>query len=168
MTQVSFAEEARAFACAAHAGQTDKLGHPYSAHLAHVAAGLRDLGPDHEALGWLHDIVEDCDVTLEHIRVCFGLIIAQGVDAMTRRKGEDYFKDYLPRVLAHPLAVHVKYADSRHNLGKCHLLPPGETRSRLERKYARVLAILEAAEPGLRPKGSAPDLLWSGEAWIEA
>ncbi|HAC63852.1 MAG TPA: (p)ppGpp synthetase, partial [Cyanothece sp. UBA12306] len=55
------------FAYQLHEGQLRKSGEPYIAHPIAVAGLLRDLGGDKSmiAAGFLHDVVEDTDVTLE-------------------------------------------------------------------------------------------------------
>ena len=82
---------AKAWAERYHADQTDKLGVPYIAHVADVAARVSDRGAVIEAIAWLHDLVEDSDVSLDAIAETFGARIAAGVDALTRREGEGYF-----------------------------------------------------------------------------
>lgn len=160
--------QAEALARSAHADQTDKLGHPYVAHVAHVAAQLRRFGPEYEMVGWLHDIVEDCDVTLEEIEQKFGPIVRRGVDAMTRREGERYFQDYLPRVMENQCAIHAKYADSRHNLAKVHLLDDPATRERLSQKYGSVLRRLSQAQSQLARWGDLGPLVFRDGMWTEA
>lgn len=157
----------QSFAEAAHAGQTDKLGIPYTFHIAHVAKGASAFGEEAEAVGWLHDTVEDTSATLNEIERLFGQRIRNGVDAMTKRKGESYFDDYLPRLFDDELAPVVKYFDSRHNLGKTHLLELGETRSRLERKYTTVLSLIETRLPVFQNLGDVPNLFFDGTGWAE-
>ncbi|WP_394253532.1 HD domain-containing protein [Arthrobacter pityocampae] len=60
-------------AASAHDGQSDKAGAPYITHPARVAAAAQDAAPAHlaeeaEAVGWLHDVVEDTSVTIEQLR----------------------------------------------------------------------------------------------------
>jgi hypothetical protein len=101
----------------------------------------------------LHDTVEDTDLTIGKIEALFGDRVADGVVAMTRLPDEDYFTEYLRRLMSNPDAEKVKLADSRHNRGKGHLLarldrPLAE---KLEEKYGRVIEILTGTfEPALR------------------
>ncbi len=60
--------DAHALARLAHEGQTDKLGVAYIEHVEAVAAGLVDFDLDIQIAGMLHDIVEDCDITLDELR----------------------------------------------------------------------------------------------------
>lgn len=159
---------ARAFALEAHKGQVDKLGVPYGAHINHVGESVAQVGPEFEAVGYLHDVVEDCGVSLEEIGDRFGDIVMRGVDAMTRRAGETYTGDYLPRLIRNQIGLVVKYADSRHNYGKIHLLDDGETATRLRRKYEGVFLHLEGVHPQLKRWGDPVDLLFRDDAWRTA
>ena len=57
------------------------------------------MGPEYELVGLFHDLVEDTPCTLDDIRETWGATIADGVAAMTHREDEDYFGEYLPRVM---------------------------------------------------------------------
>lgn len=89
----------RLFAVQARAGQRDKLGYPYPAHVVHIGQCLAQFGQVAEAVCYLHDTVEDCDVTLDAIERKFGCDVCADVDAMTKREGEDYHGAYLDRLL---------------------------------------------------------------------
>ena len=136
---------AEALAMAAHKGQVDKLGVDYIEHVRAVARAVAHLDGDHQIVALLHDSIEDCpdrDVVSDPIiRAGFGDVVADAVDAMTRRAAEDYFADYLPRLLANPIAVQVKRADLAHNRSRLHLLD-AETGARLAAKYEKVARIL--------------------------
>lgn len=129
-------------ALTAHAGQVDKSGEPYIAHVTRVAAAVQ--GPDAVTVALLHDVVEDCDVTNEVIGRAFGSRIARAVDAITKRDGETR-ASYLARVSADPLARIVKLADLADNSAPARLARLDEaTRSRLEEKYAAARAALSS------------------------
>lgn len=74
------------FAFEKHDGQVRKSGEPYVQHLIETAFTLATLqaGPKTIAAGFLHDVVEDCDVKLEEIKNLFGDEIATLVDAVTK------------------------------------------------------------------------------------
>jgi (p)ppGpp synthase/HD superfamily hydrolase len=77
---------ARAFAAAAHGSQTRKYtGEPYIVHPIAVAETLAELGhPDETvAAALLHDVVEDCGVTLATIEAEFGPRVAELVEQVT-------------------------------------------------------------------------------------
>lgn len=63
---------------------------------------------------YLHDVVEDCDVTLEEISLEFGTSVALYVDCLTKRKGESR-EDYLERVCTSPVATLIKLHDATQN-----------------------------------------------------
>ncbi|MGL5074475.1 MAG: HD domain-containing protein, partial [Waterburya sp.] len=74
------------FAYQLHEGQYRKSGEPYIAHPIAVATLLRDLGGDSVtiAAGFLHDVVEDTDVTSEDIEEMFGEQVRQLVEGVTK------------------------------------------------------------------------------------
>lgn len=98
-----------------HANQKDKAGKPYIEHLAFVAHLVSDESDEVIATAWLHDSVEDTPITLGQIIQVFGDRIGASVEAMTKRKGEDYH-DYLQRVKSNEIARKVKIADLTHNM----------------------------------------------------
>lgn len=144
-------DRARALATHMHAGQVDKLGAPYIEHPARVAGRVRAAGDgdDAEVVAWLHDVVEDTDVTLAEIDRDFGPVIARAVDAITRRgsdDGGDEGDGYYRRVADDPLALVVKRHDIDDNTAteRTARLDPA-TRSRLAAKYRHALHVLNDA-----------------------
>ncbi len=74
------------FANEAHEGQTRKFsGEPYINHCVRVALMATEHGLGHIriAAGLLHDVVEDCDVSLDEIAERFGRHVAVSVWALT-------------------------------------------------------------------------------------
>lgn len=73
-----FAQKALDFARAAHAGQKRRSGEDYINHPIKVAETLRQMGMDQQtiAAGFLHDVVDDTNKTLEDIEKEFGKEIA--------------------------------------------------------------------------------------------
>lgn len=80
------------FAKEAHSGQCqkyDKAGVPYIEHCREVAETVREFCLRREldgntsalveATAWLHDAVEDCDVTHKAIEAYFGIVVARWV-----------------------------------------------------------------------------------------
>jgi (p)ppGpp synthase/HD superfamily hydrolase len=85
---MTMVERARVFATAAHAavGQVRKYTfEPYIVHPAEVASIVRSVPHTDEmvAAAWLHDTVEDTDVTIETIRAEFGDKVAELVGWLT-------------------------------------------------------------------------------------
>jgi (p)ppGpp synthase/HD superfamily hydrolase len=134
-----------AIARAAHAGQRDKAGRPYTEHLAAVAEGVRGRGGSDEqiAAAWLHDAVEDDALSEEWLA---GAALPQQVKdmvlAVTKRDGEDLVS-YTRRILDTPGALLIKESDLAHNADPARLavLEPA-TRTRLAEKYAQVRRLL--------------------------
>ncbi len=69
-----------------HSGQTRKSGGPYIAHPLETALFLADLRLDSHTIiaALLHDVVEDCGVTLEEVEGRFGPESAKLVDGVTK------------------------------------------------------------------------------------
>ena len=81
MTGEQMLEKAKALALQKHEGQ-GYGGKPYSFHLERVAEILTEYGftaPEQLVVGWLHDIVEDTDVTCVALEVEFDLELARAV-----------------------------------------------------------------------------------------
>ena len=85
---MTMAERARVFATAAHAavGQVRKYTfEPYIVHPAEVAMIVAEAGGTEAmvAAAWLHDTVEDTDVTIDVVRAEFGDEVAELVEWLT-------------------------------------------------------------------------------------
>lgn len=136
---------ARTLAMSAHHGQVDKIGEPYIGHPARIAAAVRSDGysDEVEAVAWLHDVVEDTPVTLDHLRrYGFTPAVVGAVDAISKRKGEG-FEAYYERVKADPIALVVKWHDVADNADPARLAKVApDTRERLRAKYERAREVL--------------------------
>ena len=77
---------AYAYADECHSGQMRKSGEPYIAHPLETALYLADLRLDAHTIvaALLHDVVEDCGVTLEEVEERFGPESAKLVDGVTK------------------------------------------------------------------------------------
>ncbi|TNE83942.1 MAG: HD domain-containing protein [Deltaproteobacteria bacterium] len=117
--------EIAAFAIRAHGGQ--RYGErPYLAHLMTVAENLRRYGiddPELIAAAWLHDTVEDTDVSVSQIASAYGERVAAVVSAVTTSTEGATRKERMattyPRIAATPGAVLVKLADRIANVEAC-------------------------------------------------
>ena len=143
---------AKEIALRVHGDLLDKNDYPYMAHIFDVALRVAHLGESYEIVGLLHDAIEDAEPEdfrreiTELIENNFSKEVILAINAMSKRKGEDYFEDYLPRLKANKIATQVKIADSSHNLSKAHLLDeiPQE---KFRTKYIKVLN--ELGEDGM-------------------
>jgi len=105
---------ARLLSAVIHSGQLDKGGVPYYKHPEWVAE--RCEGEEAKILAYLHDTIEDAPriMSVDKARRLFGDIVADALDAITRRPGESYTA-YLERVKENPTATQVKLIDLVHN-----------------------------------------------------
>ncbi|MGK7878644.1 MAG: bifunctional (p)ppGpp synthetase/guanosine-3',5'-bis(diphosphate) 3'-pyrophosphohydrolase [Crocosphaera sp.] len=128
------------FAYQLHEGQTRKSGEPYIAHPVAVATILRDLGGDKAmiAAGFLHDVVEDTDVTVEEIEQRFGQEVALLVEGVTKlskfnfsNKTEQQAENFRRMFLAMAKDIRVivvKLSDRLHNMRTLEPLRPEKQR----------------------------------------
>lgn len=126
------------FACEKHAGIFRKSGEPYIHHLIEVAYILARLqgGPSTIAAGFLHDVVEDTDVTVEDLEKRFNPDIASLVESLTNiqrlklshRKPEDFAAEDHRKIflgMARDIRVIIiKLADRLHNMRTLDSLSP--------------------------------------------
>lgn len=110
--------KAKQFAIVKHAGQM--YGNvPYSYHLDAVVENVRILMRWHPQLhiyicvAWLHDVMEDCGVTLQELVDLFGSEIATAVQDLTK---DGNYLDYIQGCIENPIARQVKICDTMANL----------------------------------------------------
>lgn len=126
--------KATMFAQKAHMGQERKYtGEPYMMHPMAVAETLmKHFGykknPEMIASALLHDVVEDCDVTLEDIQAEFGLRVARLVQGMTKvTNPEEHGNRKARKAIEQERLANeeadvqtIKYADLMHNAISIH------------------------------------------------
>jgi (p)ppGpp synthase/HD superfamily hydrolase len=137
---MSTLERAIALAARAHEGQTDKAGAPYILHPLRMMLRLET--PEERIVATLHDVVEDCGVTLDQLRAeGFSEAVIDGVDAVTRRESESY-EEFVLRAKANLIGRQVKLVDLEDNCDVSRLREVTERDlARLE-KYKRAIAVL--------------------------
>ena len=115
-------ERASEFAKRAHAGQKYGGGDFWTMHLARVVETLKSFGEDNPILlaaAWLHDTVEDTDVTIDDIRREFGDDVADLVWRLTDEEGrnrkERHHLTHM-KIRGRSDAVRVKLADRIANV----------------------------------------------------
>ncbi|GAA1830040.1 hypothetical protein GCM10009750_12220 [Agromyces salentinus] len=138
---------AQGIAFVAHRNQTDKLGAPYIDHPGRVAESFDPaVHPLETAVAWLHDVLEDTDLSAETLREA-GVApeVIEAVQVLTRTPGMPD-ADYYARIRVHAVARSVKLADIADNTAPWRVRKlDHETQSRLAEKYARARAALGAA-----------------------
>ena len=141
------------FAYQLHEGQYRASGEPYIIHPIAVADLLRDIGASAGviAAGFLHDVVEDTDVTPEEIEEHFGAEVRALVEGVTKLGGIHFTNkteaqaENLRRMFLAMASdirvVLVKLADRLHNMRTLGSLKP-EKQQRIARETREIYAPL--------------------------
>lgn len=126
--------KAYVYASKVHKGQTRKSGEAYISHPQAVASLLVDLKLDIPSIatGFLHDTVEDTQVTLDEIRDLFGDEVAFLVDGVTKigkisfssraEHQAENFRKMLVAMAKDIRVILIKLADRLHNMRTLHHL----------------------------------------------
>ncbi len=129
----------------AHLGQVDKLGVAYIEHPRRVSERFdAELQPLEAAAAWLHDVIEDTDVSAtDLLDVGIPAEVVTAVELLSKNPDEPTLDDYYARIRLNPIALAVKTADIADNTdpARTAALEP-ETRERLATKYAKARALL--------------------------
>lgn len=135
-------ERAIAIAATAHAGQVDKGGAPYILHPLKVMLRMSSL--EERIVAVLHDVVEDCGISLEDLRKeGFSEAVLSAIESVTKVPGESY-EDFVERAAQNPLGRVVKLADLEENSDLSRIASPSwEDLERIE-KYRRAIGRLRA------------------------
>jgi len=133
-------ERAIAIAATAHTGQVDKGGAPYILHPLKVMLRMTTL--EERIVAVLHDVVEDCGVSLNDLREeGFSEEVLSAIESVTKVPGESY-EDFVDRAAQNPIGRAVKLADLEENSDISRIASPGwEDLERIE-KYRRAIARL--------------------------
>jgi len=135
-------ERAIAIAATAHAGQVDKGGAPYILHPLKVMLRMSSL--EERIVAVLHDVVEDCGISLEDLRKKgFSEEVLSAIESVTKVPGESY-EDFVERAAQNPIGRVVKLADLEENSDLSRIASPSwEDLERIE-KYRRAIGRLRA------------------------
>ena len=132
MADTKLINDAFQFAMEKHKGVLRKNKEPYILHPIAVAQILADLGfeSDLVAAALLHDVVEDCNVTIEYLMERYGKVIADTVEALSavnvitssdpemEKRDVDVLSDVklLNEIEKNPKAVYVQNKEQRHSI----------------------------------------------------
>jgi GTP pyrophosphokinase len=143
--------EAMELVIACFKGVVDKAEKPYIYHClavsdgAYAVAKALELNEEDRMVariaGLLHDVVEDCDVSVDDIENQFGAKIALIVGNVSKENGE-VREEYFKKVFSDKLSMIVKFADSNHNSQLDRLIRPNALMVRKCAGYAKFNAIL--------------------------
>ena len=130
---------ALSIATAAHAGQVDRDGYPVILHP--LTVGLMGHTDEEKMAGFLHDVVEDSDISFEDLidrSIPRGVVNA--LRLLTHEKGTPYY-DYVQKIIdsGNPIALQVKYNDLQHNYAR------GKAYPDLQAKHGKALEMVKAA-----------------------
>lgn len=135
-------ERAIAIAATAHEGQVDKGGSPYILHPLKVMLRVNTL--EERIVAVLHDVVEDCGVSLDELRKeGFSEAVLMAIESVTKVPGESY-ETFVERAAQNPIGRVVKLADLEENSDLSRIAQPSwEDLERIE-KYRRAIGVLRS------------------------
>lgn len=126
----------------AHHGQLDKVGLPVILHP--MTVGGMGNTPEEVCVGFLHDTVEDTDMTTDElVKLGVDKDVVECVKILTHADGMTY-EDYVASILnsCNKTAINVKHNDLMHNSKRASVYGF----SKQVEKYRRVLNLFEAID----------------------
>lgn len=138
---------ARSLAKLHHKNQTDKAGRPYFEHVERVSSGCDTI--ESQIVGYLHDLVEDTDITLDQLKQMFSPEIVEAVGLLSKNVDLDWCCDaeakefvYYDRIKSNELARKVKLSDLKDNSNIGRIPYPSPKDYRRTAKYFNHIADL--------------------------
>ncbi|WP_373876510.1 GTP pyrophosphokinase [Paenibacillus spongiae] len=124
-----------------HKGQRDKGGNPY---ILHPIAVMNRVGTMEERIvAVLHDVIEDSDVTLQHLREQgFSEEIIEAISLLTKSE-DDRYEEFIEKTLSNQIARKVKIADIKVNMDLLRIKEPTQHDYERLEKYRKAIEILE-------------------------
>lgn len=132
-------EKALEIALKAHAGQVDRGGQPAILHP--LTVGLMGHTDEEKMAGFLHDVVEDSEVTFNDLLAAgIPVGVVNALRLLTHDKSIPY-SDYVQAIIdsGNPIALQVKYNDLQHNYAR------GKAYPDLQAKHGKALEMVKAA-----------------------
>lgn len=128
----------------------DKAGRSLADHCARVVQMVPGYLPDaFRHVAWMHDLIEDTDVTLDHLRVLgYSEAVRHSLALLTHDAERVPYMDYIRAIAASgdAMALTVKYLDNKDNSAEWRLVClPEDTRRWLTARYAEAAPVLERA-----------------------
>jgi (p)ppGpp synthase/HD superfamily hydrolase len=144
---MSTLERAIALAAKAHEGQVDKADAPYILHPLRMMIRLST--NEERITAVLHDVVEDCGVSLENIRAeGFSEIVIEAINSVTKRPDESY-ENFVLRAASNPIGRRVKLVDLEDNSDLSRITNPSTKDFERIEKYRRAIEAIHALESKL-------------------
>lgn len=128
------------YASKMHEGQYDRDNKPYILHP--LSVGMMGENYNEKVVGILHDVMEDCNVSVDDLRLIG--VSEECLDALvllTHKKSEMGYFEYVQRVIEshNLLALKVKHNDLVHNFRR------GKKYPDLQKKHGKALQMIENA-----------------------
>lgn len=146
----SLLQKASALAYKAHLGQVDKGGHPYIMHPIAVASNSLLETSEEKVVGWLHDVLEDTDITLKELQDVFPPTVTDALVLLNHDKAVPYM-DYIQTIIdsKNIIAIKVKMADLENNMQLNRIPNPTDRDFERVEKYKRAYNMLEQVKISL-------------------
>ena len=132
-------ELAEQIATTAHKGQVDKAGIEYINHPKTVASFCQTV--DAKIVGWLHDVVEDTNVTFDDLELIgFDDYLIEALKCVTKENNYNE-EEYYFRIKNNEIAREVKLADLTHNsdFSRIPSSAPEELKTKMKGKQKKYL-----------------------------